>query len=553
MYVRDLQYTACFQREGIGSEGEGASVTGNLKGMRPWFLALLMPLDSRAAWLVAAQSLKDFEKKVTEFTLPNGLHFIVVERHNAPVVSFHTYANVGSVDDPGGQTGLAHMFEHMAFKGTPTIGTKNWPEEKKALDAIDAAYVRFDAEKSKGHLADPEKLKKLEQAVDAAIDNAEAYVEENEYDRVVESNGGLDMNAGTSEDSTEYYYNFPENRVELWFLLESSRFLQPVFREFYKERDVVREERRMRVESSPQGKLIESLAAVAFSAAPYRNMPGGWASDIDNFRRPDAERFYKEYYVPGNINIGIVGDVRPAEVKRMAEKYFGRLPARPLPVIKLTDEPEQEGERRVSVASPAQPFMIIGYKRPDQYSKDDAALDVLSEILSGGRTSMMYKDMVRDKQIALAAGAESTFPGGKYPGLFLFYAAPSTGHTVDENEKEMIRVIEQAKNEKADDAALKRVRTKLRAELIRKLASNSGLAGEVTTYYANFGDWRKLFTELEDYDKVTSEDVQRVARTYLVANHRTVAYTFAPPEGAAGNSPKGDETGGGNAAKGDEK
>ena len=494
--------------------------------MRRRILLLLLP------GLLAAQSLKDFEKKVTEFTLANGLHFIIVERHQAPVVSFHTYVSVGSVDDPGGQTGLAHMFEHMAFKGTPSIGTKNWLEEKKALDAIDAAYARFDAEKSKGRVADPEKLKKLAAAVDDAIDKAETYVEPNEYDRVVESNGGLDMNAGTAEDATEYYYSFPSNRSELWFLLESSRFLQPVFREFYKERDVVREERRMRVESSPQGKLVEALAAVAFSAHSYRNMPGGWASDIENFRRPDAERFYHEFYVPANINIGIVGDVDPREMKRMAEKYFGRLPARPLPVLKLTEEPVQEGERRVAVASPAQPFLIIGYKRPDQYSPDDAALDVLSEILSEGRTSMMYKDMVRDKQIALAAGSDATFPGGKYPGLFLLFSAPASGHTVEENEKEIYRVIERSKNETPDEETLRRVKIKLRADVIRKLASNTGLAAELTTYYGNFGDWRKLFTELEEYDKVTAADVQRVARTYLIADHRTVSWTFAPPDGA---------------------
>ncbi|HEV2202731.1 MAG TPA: pitrilysin family protein [Bryobacteraceae bacterium] len=495
--------------------------------MRPRLLVLLFPC------LLSAQSLKEFEKKVTEFTLPNGLHFLVIERHEAPVISFHTYVNVGSVDDPGGQTGLAHMFEHMAFKGTPTIGTKNWPEEKKALDAVDAAYSRLDLEKSKGRLAGPEKVKKLEGDVEEAIDKAETYVEPNEYDRVVETNGGLDMNAGTGEDSTDYFYSFPANRMELWFLLESSRFLQPVFREFYKERDVVREERRMRIESSPQGKLVEALVAVAFSAAPYRNMPGGWASDIDNFRRPDAERFYNQYYVPANITIGIAGDVKPQEARRLAEKYFARLPAHPLPVAKRTEEPVQEGERRVAVSSPAQPFMIIAYKRPDQYSKDDAALDVLSEVLSGGRTSIVYKDMVRDKQMALAAGAQSTFPGGKYPSLFLFFVAPNTGHPVEENEKEIYSIIERAKKEKPDEETLTRVKTKLRAELIRKLASNSGLASELCTYAANFGDWRKLFTELEDYEKVTAEDVQRVARTYLVDDHRTVAYTFVPPEGSA--------------------
>jgi predicted Zn-dependent peptidase len=505
--------------------------------MRLRFLFLSLPLVLPS--LIAAQSLKEFEKKVTDFTLPNGLHFLVIERHEAPVVSFHTYVNVGSVDDPGGQTGLAHMFEHMAFKGTQTIGTKNWPEEKKALDAVDAAYTRLDEERSKDRLADPEKVKKLAAEVEQDIDKAESYVEPNEYDRVVESNGGLDMNAGTGEDSTDYYYSFPSNRIELWFLLESSRFLHPVFREFYKERDVVREERRMRVESSPEGKLVEALVAEAFFAHPYRNMPGGWASDIDHFRRPDAERFYNQFYVPANITIGIAGDVNPREARRLADKYFGRLPKRPLPILKLTEEPVQEGEHRVAVVSPAQPFLIIAYKRPDQYSTDDAALDVLGEILSGGRTSAVYKDMVRDKQMALGAGAQSTFPGGKYPSLFLFFVAPASGHTVEENEKEVYSLVEQAKKEKPDRESLQRVKTKLRADLIRKLASNSGLASEMCSYAANFGDWRKLFTQLEEYDKVTADDVQRVARTYLITDHRTVAYTFVPPgdsTGAAGSA-----------------
>lgn len=506
-------------------------------------LCSLLAFPFLSSSLLPAQSLKEFEKKVTDFTLPNGLHFLIIERHEAPVVSFHTYVNVGSVDDPGGQTGLAHMFEHMAFKGTQTIGTKNWPEEKKALDVIDAAYMRLDEERGKGRLADPEKVKTLAAEVQKDIDKAETYIEPNEYDRVVEQNGGLDMNASTGEDSTNYYYSFPSNRIELWFLLESSRFLHPVFREFYKERDVVREERRMRVESSPQGKLVEALVAEAFFAHPYRNMPGGWASDIDHFRRPDAERFYAQYYVPANITIGIAGDVNPREARRMAEKYFGRLPARPLPIRKITEEPVQEGEHRVAVESPAQPFMIIGYKRPDQYSKDDATLDVLSEILSGGRTSAIYRDMVRDKQIALGAGAQSTFPGGKYPSLFLFYVAPSSGHSVDENEKELDRLIEQAKKEKPDEESLQRVKTKLRAGLIRQLASNSGLASELCSYAVNFGDWRRLFTELEDYDKVTADDVQRVARTYLIPDHRTVAYTFAPPGAPSGGSAEASEGG----------
>src|SRR5580692_2393558 len=304
--------------------------------MRIRFLALLIP------GLLAAQSLQDFEKKVTEFTLPNGMHFLVIERHEAPVVSFHTYVSVGSVDDPRGETGIAHMFEHMAFKGTQTIGTKNWPKEKAALDEVERVYDQLDQERRQFLRADPTKIEALEAQVKDAIAKADSYVESNEYDRIVESNGGVGLNAGTSEDSTNYYYSFPSNRLELWFLLESERFLQPVFREFYKERDVVREERRMRVESSPQGKLVEMLLATAIAAHPYRNMPGGWASDIDNFRRTEAEKFYKIFYTPGNITIGIAGDVKPAEAKRLAEKYFGRLPRAPVPPLVRTVEPKQE-------------------------------------------------------------------------------------------------------------------------------------------------------------------------------------------------------------------
>src|SRR5690348_3645987 len=251
--------------------------------------------------LLPAQNLKEFEKKVTEFGLANGLHFIVVERHEAPVVSMHTFVNAGSVDDPSGATGIAHMFEHMAFKGTQTIGTTNWPEEKKALAAIEAAYDRLDAERNKGPKADPAKVKKLEEEVGAAIERAQMYVVPNDYPRLIEENGGVGLNAGTNYDSTEYFYSLPSNRIELWFLLESQRFLQPVFREFYKERDVVAEENRMRVQSNPQGKLLQQFSAAAFEAHPYRNPAGGWPSDVADLRRSEAKQFFDTYYVPSNM------------------------------------------------------------------------------------------------------------------------------------------------------------------------------------------------------------------------------------------------------------
>jgi predicted Zn-dependent peptidase len=279
---------------------------------------------------------------------------------------------------------------------------------------------------------------------------------------------------------------------------------------------------------------VEALLATAFSAHPYRNNAAGWASDIENLRVTDALKFYKTYYVPSNITIGIAGDVDPAECRKLADRYFSIIPAGPLPADPRTIEPQQKGERRVAVESAAQPMIAIAYKRTDQYDKDDPALDVLSDILAGGRTGLLYKELVRDKKIALGAFAEATFPGGKYPNLFLFYMIPNRGHSVEENEKACYEVIERLKNEKVDAETLERVKTKVRAGLIRSLDSNSGLAHELAAYYATYGDWHKLFTSIEDIEKVTAEDVQRAARKYLTAETRTVAYTVAPTAPASG-------------------
>lgn len=475
-----------------------------------------------------AQSLADFEKKVTEFTLANGLHFIVVERHGAPVVSFQTFVNAGAVDDPKGETGIAHMMEHMAFKGTETIGTKNYPLEKAALNTIEKIYDQYDQERYKGDKADPKKLAALEADLKGAIEKADSLVEPNEYDRLIESQGGVGLNAGTGMDSTSYYLSFPANRLELWFLLESERFVRPVFREFYKERDVVREERRMRVESNSQGLLMESLLSIAFAAHPYKNMPGGWASDIENYRMPEAWQFFKTHYVPSNMTIAIAGDVHPKQAKILAEKYFGRIPGKPLPPPVRTVEPPQLGEKRSGFEHKDQPLMLIGYKRPDRNHKDAKVLDVIADILAGGRTSMLYTDMVRDKKMSLAAIAQPSFPGDKYGNLFIFFLVPNMGRTIEENEKACYEIVEKLKTSKVDDAALTRTKTKVRAGVIRKLDSNSGLAGELASYHATTGDWRNMFREIDEINKITADDVQRVAKEYLVAKNRTVVWTYQP-------------------------
>lgn len=496
---------------------------------------------ARAALLAAtlavsifSQSLEQFEKKVTEFTLANGMHFIIVERHEAPVVAFHTYVNVGAVEDPAGETGLAHMFEHMAFKGTEQIGTKDWPKEKQAMEKLELDYDAYDQERDKGLHADPNRVKTLWDRVKTDIAAADKYVIPNQYPEIIETNGGTGLNAETGYDATQYFYKFPSNRIELWFLLESQRFYDPVFREFYKERDVVREERRMRVESEPQGLLQESFLATAFEAHPYHHPPAGWASDIENLRLDDAISFYKKYYVPSNIDMAIVGDVYPKQARAFAEKYFGIIPKGGNPPLVETVEPRQQGERVVDIDSESQPLEIIGYKRPNELSDDDPVFDMVNEVLSGGRTGTVYKDLVQEKKLALAAGAVASYPSGKYPNLFMLYIVPNMGKSMEECEKELYLVVDRLKNEKVDDTTVKRVRTKLRADLIRQLDSNAGLAAQLDFFYASFGDWRKLFTQLNEYDRINADDIQRVAKKYLVPETRTIGRLVLPPANTGG-------------------
>ena len=475
-----------------------------------------------------AQDLAAFEKAVTEFTLENGLHFIVLERHDAPVVSFHTYVDVGSVDDPKGRTGMAHMFEHMAFKGTEKIGTKDYAKERPALQRVEQAYAALEAEKRKGHRANQGIVDKLEEEFDQAVEAASTLADSEEFTRLIEENGGNGLNASTSWDATRYFYSLPSNRAELWFYLESERFLQPVYRDFYKERNVVHEERRMRTDSSPLGKLIEAFVAAAYQAHPYGWPTVGWSSDIQSLGVSDAEEFFKTYYVPSNMVIAVVGDIEAGRARELAEAYFGRLPKRPLPPTVNTVEPPQEGERRIEIISPSQPVVIIGYKKPAKDHPDRAVFDVISSVLSEGRTSWFYKELVRDRQIALDAGGFPDYPGNKYPSLFLFYAFPTAGHTVEENEKAMYELIERLKTEPPDAETLQMVKTKARASLISSLDNNSALADKLTEFQVGYGDWRQMFRSLEEMEKVSAEDVTRVAQEYFRPEARTEAHLVAP-------------------------
>src|SRR5229473_1781341 len=488
--------------------------------------------------LAAAQDLASFEKRTTVKNLANGLTVVIYERPEAPVFSFFTHVDAGSVQDPLGKTGLAHMFEHMAFKGTDKIGTTDYAAEKVALEKVEKAYAAYTEERDKSVGRNEQKLQELHKAWQDAVAEAQKYVKPNEFPQILESNGAEGLNAFTSEDETAYHYSLPENRLELWAYLESERFLHPVLREFYKERNVVIEERRLRTDSNPIGRLIEQFTAAAFAAHPYHRPTVGWMSDLNSFSATDAQKFYDKYYVPSNMVVVVAGDVKAAQALPILEKYFGRLPARPHPDEATTTEPPQNSERKVVLKEKSQPLYLEGYHRPDYRTKDDAVYDAITDLMSEGRTSRLFRALVRDKKIAAFSAGFTGLPGNKYPHLFAFYAFPLPGHSPQEVGDAIHIEIERLKKEDISDDELKMIKTRTKANLIRGLAENSGLANQLAFYQTRYGDWRELFSTVDRIDKVTKADIRRVANETFNDNNRTVGVIETAP-GAAHGSEEG--------------
>jgi predicted Zn-dependent peptidase len=469
------------------------------------------------------QDLKSFEQRITTKVLPNGLTILICERPEAPVFSYTTFIDAGDVNDPSGESGLAHMFEHLAFKGTTEIGTTDYAGEKLALDRVESANDAYEAEKRNPMGSKPEKLAELKKAFDDAQAAAEKYVVPNQFTDVAQRNGAHDLNAETGLDETQFFWSMPENRLELWAWLESSRLSDTVPREFYKERSVVLEERRMRTDSNPEGRLVEQLLATAYVAHNYGRSGVGWPSEVSQITATEAMAFHKKYYVGSNIVIAVVGDVKASEAMPVLEKYFSRIPSGPKPLDMTTVEPKQFAEKSVVIKDPTQPIYFEAYHRPDYRSPDDAVYDAIGDIFSNGRVSRLYRSLVRDQQIAAVAEGESPFPGDKYPSLFVFAAAPLPGHTDAEMATAIHKEIDKLKSSDVTDAELAMYKTRARADLLRGLADNQGLANALAQYQTRYGDWRELFRQLDRVDRVTKADIRRVANEVFVASNRTSA------------------------------
>jgi predicted Zn-dependent peptidase len=463
------------------------------------------------------------EGQVKEYTLKNGMKVLILKRDFAPVVSLSMRFKVGAVDEFEGETGTAHLLEHMLFKGTKTLGTKNYEEEKKILEALDVLAVKIDQEMQKGDKADKDSLAAWREQLQTLEQEHKNWVIKDEVSGLYSQNGAEGLNASTGYDVTTYKVSLPANRIELWARIESDRMANPVLREFYSERDVVREERRQREETNPDGKLMEAFLKTAFAEHPYRRPIIGWDADLKYLQREKVEQFFRSYYSPNNAVVAIVGAVNPEEIMNIMERYFGSIPPQEIVRTAVLKEPEQLGERRVEVEFDASPQVMIGYHKPTLPHFDDYVLDVIDILLSAGRTSRLYKTLVEDKKIAVSVGTSNGFPGVRYSNLFAIFATPRNPHTTGEVEREIYTQLELLKTGAITPYELTKVKNRLEASFIRSLASNAGLAAKLSYYQTVAGDWRYIEEHSEQIARITAEDVKRVAEQYFVDENRTVA------------------------------
>ena len=474
---------------------------------------------------------------VRETTLENGMKLLMVERHESPTVAAGWVAHVGSVNEEVGVTGIAHLFEHMMFKGSRTIATTDYPAEAEIMARLDAIRTEMDVEyaamreaKRRGEITGsiylPENqtpgLAELREKMKKLQEEQKELTVNNEFEQVYTEAGASGMNAGTMEDGTFYFVTVPANKLELWFWMESERLLNPVFREFYTERDVVREERRMRVESDPTQKYWEQFDFMFWGSLPYHHPVVGWPSDVESISRPAADRFFATYYAPNNITAVLVGDFDPDEALALAKKYFGRIARGTTePPDVVTEEIAQLQERRMRAEADTNPSVHIRWHAVPFIHKDAYALDVLDLVLNG-RTGRLYKSLVEAERLATGE-PYSTFSPQKYGGSLEVGAELADGISHQEVEDSLLAEIELLKTEPVSERELQKVKNQSLADSFRRLQSNFFLLFQLLLYDA-FGDWQYLNVSPALIEAVTPEDVQRVAQTYLTDAGRNVLW-----------------------------
>ena len=512
---------------------------------------LARKLAGLGAATLAATTLVAAERpriEVQEFTLGNGMRWLLFERHDAPVIAGGWVAHVGSVNEREGITGISHLFEHMMFKGTRTIGTKNLQEDlrlieeqEKVREAMREELKTMRERLRRGEIQDltlpenqTERYKQLSKQFDELVAKQREIVIKDQLDQIYTKEGGEQLNAFTTEDFTAYHIQIPANRLELWAWLESDRLMYPVFREFYSERDVVHEERRMRTESTPLGKYDEAFNALFWQASPYKWPVVGWASDIPSITKAQADEYFSIYYAPNNLTGVLVGDFKTAEARPVVERYFGRIPrgAKQPPEV-VTAEPEQLGEKRFNADAETSPTVRAWWHAVPFIHKDRTPLDLLTDVLSG-RTGRLYKGLVLGRQVANECSAGVDFK--KYAGIIEAECVVKEGKEPSAVEAALYEEIGRLQKDGVPDQEMQKVKNQAKANAYRRLSSPLFIALQLLVY-DGLGDWKYINSYADEVEATAAADLQRVAKQYFTKENRTVG-TFLRKEGGAPADPE---------------
>ncbi len=472
----------------------------------------------------ASGSLPEWAAKVREVRLNNGMTFLLYPRGEAPIFSAYIRFKAGGIDEEIGKTGLAHFLEHMAFKGTETIGTKDFSKEKPILDEINRIGAELTAEYRKGSVGDAKKITALRARLKTLHEEETKYLEKEELAKTMLENGGGDYNATTSKDMTSYFVSLPADKLRFWADLESQRIFRPIFREFYQEKDVVLEERRMRVDNDPDGRLYEAFIAKAFEKSPYRWPTIGSHQDVLGLTTEDLKAFYRRFYHPSSAVGALVGNFDVAEAQKVLEETFGVVDFEGPPPQKnlYPAEPAQTREKRVTIKAPAQPRLLIGYHKPTLPEDDDYAFDILDQIFGEGRTSRLYKALVLEKKLASHVESSTGVPASRLSNLFLIEVSPLEGRSADEVLKAVDQEIEAVKAQGVTVEEVQKAKNRLTVDFLWQLKANEGLASQLSYFQVLAGDWKYLATYLEAVNRFGPEDIKTLANKYLVPTNRTV-------------------------------
>ncbi|RMG42391.1 MAG: insulinase family protein [Acidobacteria bacterium] len=512
--------------------------------------ALLLTLAALAAAPATPAASGRAQVPVEEFVLDNGMRFLLVRQPEKTTVSAGWVAHVGSANERPGMTGISHLFEHMMFKGTRTIGTKNAErdleiieEQERIQERIREIYREQRRRWRLGEISDPfdpdarpPELVELQRRFQELVEEQRSLMVKDEFDKIYTAAGASGMNAFTNQDMTVYFITVPANKLELWFWMESDRLFNPVFREFYSERDVVHEERRLRTESTPTGKYDEQFNAMFWVSHPYGWPVVGWPSDLRVISKKQADEYYATYYAPNNLTAALVGNFDPAEVRALAEKYFGRLQPGPhAPPDVVTLEVEQLAEKRMRAECDCQPQVEVRYHTVPFEHADSYALDVLAGLLNG-RTGRLYKSLVLDQQIASSAAASQN--SMKYAGYFSFFAEAKGEATPEQLEAAWYEELRRIREEPIPEDELQKVKNQIAADAYRRLERPFFLMIQLL-YFDGLGDWKYINTWADKTLAVTADQVKEVARRYFGPERRSVALYYRKPGSAADQPPEG--------------